>query len=251
MVKPTPMVAANWKCNGTKASVDELLQSFAQAKAGHPVECVVAPPLLHIPATQAALKGNALWAVAAQNCIAADGAFTGEVSAPMLKDFGVPWVILGHSERRSLYGESNGIVAAKVKAALAAGLKVIVCVGESLEQREQDKTMEVVLAQMAAVVEILPDGSWPSVVLAYEPVWAIGTGKVATPEQAQVVHAGMRTWLAEKTSPEIAAAARILYGGSVKSGNAASLYEQPDINGFLVGGASLTPDFLAIIAAAK
>lgn len=248
MSKPKPMVAANWKCNGTIQSSTELLAKFNEAKVDHDVDCIVAPTFLHLALVQAQLK-NPKFAIAAQNCIQKSGAFTGEVSIDLLKDFGVKWTIIGHSERRAYYGETNDIVAAKVDACIQKGLGVIACIGETLKEREEGRTATVVITQLATIAQKLRNEAWGQVVIAYEPVWAIGTGKVATPEQAQEVHTLIRKWLASNVSAEIAAKVRILYGGSVTAANCAQLYLQPDINGFLVGGASLKPEFINIILA--
>jgi triosephosphate isomerase len=202
---------------------------------------------------------KAPYEVAAQNCWVEPGlvdpthhydsdtgAFTGEVSAEMLEDLRIPWVILGHSERRNLFNESNEFVGKKVAHARFHGLSVIVCVGETLEERESGKTMDVIFAQLKAVATEIDDkehSSWGSqVVIAYEPIWAIGTGKVATPEQVQDVHAKIRQWLADNVSEEVAKATRIQYGGSVNAGNCSELARLSDIDGFLVGGASLKGD---------
>jgi triosephosphate isomerase len=246
--KPRPVVAANWKCNGTGASAVELINIFNIANIPHDVECVVAPPTLHIPLVQAQLR-NPRFVVAAQNAHIKAGAFTGEVSVELLLDAGVRTVILGHSERRALFGESSDVVATKVQVCAAAGMHVIACVGETLQEREAGRTGDVVIGQLEAIAAKLPPGLWPRVTIAYEPVWAIGTGKVATPEQAQEVHGAIRSWLASRVSPDAARNTRVLYGGSVTAGNAAQLYQQPDINGFLVGGASLKPEFVQIIMA--
>ena len=184
------------------------------------------------------------------------GAFTGEVSAEMLEDLDVPWVIIGHSERRTLLNEDNTTVGKKVAHARFHGLSVIVCVGETLEEREANETLDVIFAQLKAVADEIDDrehSSWGSqVVIAYEPIWAIGTGKVATPEQAQEVHAGIRAFMASAVSPAVASAVRIQYGGSVNAGNCEELAKQEDIDGFLVGGASLVgPDFVTICNAAR
>ena len=227
MSKPTPVVAANWKSNGTVAGLEELAAVFAKAAKGP--ELVVAPSALHLALAKEKFAGTA-FQVAAQNATAKAGAFTGEVNLDQLKDFGVEWVILGHSERRAMYNETDEVVAGKVDAALAKGLKVIACVGESLEQREAGTTEEVVLAQLFAIADKVPVAQWGQVVLAYEPVWAIGTGKVATPQQAQEVHKAIRTFLA-KISVEVANETRVLYGGSVNAKNAQSLYEQPVCQG--------------------
>jgi triosephosphate isomerase len=181
------------------------------------------------------------------------GAYTGEISAQLLKDLGVQWTLTGHSERRigfgGLAGETNEIVGRKTAVALAGGLSVIACVGELLEERESGRTMAVVAAQLAAIAAALPRDrdSWKRVVVAYEPVWAIGTGKVATPAQAEETHREIRQWVRENVSGEVAADLRIIYGGSVKGSNAKQLIAGPNIDGFLVGGASLLPEFVDII----
>lgn len=185
--------------------------------------------------------------VAAQNSYSeASGAYTGEIAPQQLHDAGVPWVILGHSERRSLFGDSDKVVADKVKAALAAGLKVIACIGETLEERETGVTNQVCQRQLEAIAAVLEDKDWKDIVVAYEPVWAIGTGKVATVQQAQDVHADTRAWLAKRVSPAVAEATRIIYGGSVNGKNCGELGGAVDIDGFLVGGASLKPEFIEI-----
>jgi triosephosphate isomerase len=247
--KPKPVVAANWKCNGTLAGLGELLTAFNAVKVDN-VQCVVAPAFLHIPFVQQQLK-NERFVVAAQNCIGKAGAFTGEVSLDLLKDVGIQWVILGHSERRQYYGETNDVVASKVDAAVNAGFTVIACIGESLKEREDGRTATVVITQIATIAQKLRKESWAKVVVAYEPVWAIGTGKVATPEQAQEVHQIIRQWVVSNVGADVAAKLQILYGGSVTAANAESLYSKADVNGFLVGGASLKPDFVKIIEAAK
>lgn len=241
------MVAANWKANGSMSLVKSLITTFNDAQIAHEVDCVVAPSALHIGAVQALLT-HSKFKVSAQNCIPKSGAFTGEMSLDMLKDAGINWTILGHSERRTYYGETNEIVAAKVQAAVSKGVSVIACVGETLRDREDGRMASVVVSQLATIAAVLRQDEWKSVVLAYEPVWAIGTGKVATPEQAQEVHLLIREWLGANVGPEVAAATRILYGGSVTASSAPQLYSQRDINGFLVGGASLKPEFVQIIA---
>jgi len=173
------------------------------------------------------------------------GAYTGEISADQLKDAQIHWVILGHSERRTILGESNEFVASKTAFALSQGINVILCVGESLETREANDTVPFIKNQLEAVLSAVKD--WSSIVIAYEPIWAIGTGKVATPQQAQEVHAEIRSWLKERQGGEVAEATRIIYGGSVNAKNAKELSEGPDIDGFLVGGASLKPEFVDIV----
>jgi triosephosphate isomerase len=176
------------------------------------------------------------------------GAYTGSHTIDVVSDFGLRWVLTGHSERRTIFGETDAATATKTKLALDAGASAIVCIGESLPEREADATLAVCTRQLQAVVDVLAPEQWARVVVAYEPVWAIGTGKVATKEQAQAVHVALRAFLAEKVSPAVAAATRIVYGGSVSASNCASLIAEADIDGFLVGGASLKPEFLAIIA---
>jgi len=207
---------------------------------------VVGVPAVYLDFVKANAPPNV--EVAAQNCFKADkGAFTGETSPLMLKDIGVNWVILGHSERRQIFGESDELIAEKVAFALSNGLKVIACIGETLDEREAGKTEEVVFRQTQAIADKIQD--WTNVVVAYEPVWAIGTGKTASPQQAQDVHQALRQWFAKCVSPEVAASIRIQYGGSVTGANAQELGSQPDIDGFLVGGASLKPEFVTIVNA--
>eukprot|EP01062_Namystynia_karyoxenos_P073562 TRINITY_DN70360_c0_g1_i1.p2 TRINITY_DN70360_c0_g1~~TRINITY_DN70360_c0_g1_i1.p2 ORF type:complete len:332 (+),score=129.31 TRINITY_DN70360_c0_g1_i1:97-996(+) len=243
-----PLVAGNWKSNATVQMIKDLSSAWNAVKISHDVDVFIAPSLLYCKRLQKELV-NPAFKVAAQNCTEKNGAFTGECSAEMIKDAGVPWVILGHSERRAIYGETDAVVAAKVAAALKAGLLVCACVGESLAERESGQTMQVVLQQTAAIAAKVMPHQWADVVIAYEPVWAIGTGKVATPQQAQEVHAGIRAWLSQNCGQQIAGSTRILYGGSVAPKNAADLWAQQDINGFLVGGASLKPDFIEVINA--
>lgn len=207
----------------------------------------MSPPAVYLLTVQEQLKGSKV-AVAAQNAYhKSSGAFTGEVSVSMLKDAHVPWVILGHSERRTLFHESDANVAEKTAAALAQGLSVILCIGETLEQREKNQTVDVVVRQLNAVADQVTD--WSKIVIAYEPVWAIGTGKVATSQQAQDVHAAIRKWAADKLGSSTADSLRIIYGGSVAAKNCKELANQPDIDGFLVGGASLKPEFVDIVNA--
>ncbi|KAL7272941.1 triosephosphate isomerase [Rhizina undulata] len=240
-------VGGNFKSNGTIASVKGIAENLNKSSLNQKVEVVVAPPALHLLLTREHLKQEI--GVAAQNVYdKGNGAYTGEISPAQLKDAGINWVILGHSERRTLLGESDQFVASKTKAALDGGLSVILCIGESLEQREANTTVAVVTSQLAAVSEVVTD--WTNIVIAYEPIWAIGTGKVATTEQAQEVHAAIRAWLKEKVSEEASEKTRILYGGSVTEKNSAELAKQADIDGFLVGGASLKPAFVDIINSA-
>lgn len=252
----TFFVGGNWKCNGTSASNKALCAAWSSATdAGEkytdkPVEIVIAPPALYALSAKAQLPAN--FAVALQNCwTGPGGAVTGEHAADMLAADGVNWVVLGHSERRALptLEETDATVAAKTAYALSAGLSVIACIGETLAEREAGDTLAVNERQLRAIADAVPADAWPRVVIAYEPVWAIGTGKVATPEQAQEVHAFLRAWLADNAAPAVADATRVIYGGSVKPGNARDLAAQKDIDGFLVGGASLKPDFTDVIDA--
>ena len=234
----TSLVAGNWKMHGNRASNRALLDEVVSGTAGlDGVECAVCVPFPYLGETSARLAGTQL-AWGAQNLSEhAQGAYTGEVSGAMLKEFGCRYVLVGHSERRQLYGETDSVVAAKFTAAAGNGVTPILCVGETLAEREAGRTQEVVGRQLDAVK--FQGGA----VLAYEPVWAIGTGRTATPEQVQEVHSFLR----KKVTP----ATRILYGGSVKPGNAASLFALPDVDGGLIGGASLVAaDFIDIVKAA-
>jgi triosephosphate isomerase len=242
------LIAGNWKMNGSSVANAALLQELL-ASLGTPA-CTVAlcVPAVYLAQVQVLLAGSAI-ALGAQDLSAHEaGAYTGEISAAMLKDFAVRYAIVGHSERRQYHGENDLVVAAKAGRALAAGITPIVCVGETLAEREAGKTEEVVKRQLAAVIHA--NGHCISeIVVAYEPVWAIGTGKTASPEQAQQVHAVLRAQLKAATAQ--AARIQILYGGSMNAANASELLSQPDIDGGLIGGASLkAPDFLKIIAAA-
>lgn len=246
-------IAGNWKMNTNSAQGLELAAALAKAigvESG--VEVAICPPAVYLDAIAGAIHGSAV-GLGAQNChFEAKGAFTGEVSPPMLVDIGCKYVILGHSERRQLYHESNEDVNRKVKAALAAGLIPIVCVGETLDERKANRTQAVVREQVEGSLAGLSGEQVLQLVIAYEPIWAIGTGVVATPEQAEEVHADLRSLLAKQYTAGVANAVRIQYGGSVSAENAATLLAQPNIDGALVGGASLKADgFLAIIDAAK
>ena len=242
------IVAGNWKMNGSVESVVELVKGL---KAYDTVDVIVAPTFVYLPIVSETLKHSEIKLAAQTVSEFASGAYTGEVSLSMLKDFAVSHVILGHSERRSLFLETDAQVAEKVLVTLDAGLTPILCVGETLEQREAGTTLEVCNAQVNAVLEKVGVELFEKVVIAYEPVWAIGTGKSATSEQAQEVHKGIRNNIAEK-SIEVAQSVAILYGGSVKASNSAELFAQPDIDGALVGGASLdAKEFNSIIESAK
>ena len=244
------LVAGNWKMNGSLAANAALLEAL-RAHGAAPGACDVAVcvPAPYLAQVQALVQGSAI-AVGAQDVSAHEsGAYTGEFSAAMLQDFGVRYAIVGHSERRQYHQESDALVAIKAQRALAAGITPIVCVGETLAEREAGLTFEVVKRQLAAVVHL--NGHCISeIVLAYEPVWAIGTGKTASPQEAQAVHLVLRQQL--QAASERADRVRIVYGGSMNAGNAASLLAEPDIDGGLIGGAALkAPDFLAIVQAAQ
>ncbi|HQY36382.1 MAG TPA: triose-phosphate isomerase [Pseudomonadota bacterium] len=244
------LVAGNWKMHGTRASARELVAAIVAAPIAA-VDLAVMPPYPLLPALVAEFGAGAL-AFGGQDVSAhAQGAYTGEVSAAMLVECGCRYAIVGHSERRQYHAEDNELVAAKFAAAQAEGLVPILCVGETLAERDGDRTEDVVGTQLAAVVARCGPAAFASAVLAYEPVWAIGTGRTATAGQAQAVHRYLRGKLAERDA-RIAGSLRILYGGSVKPGNALELFSQPDVDGGLIGGASLVAaDFLAIAAAAR
>jgi len=245
------LVAGNWKMHGGLARNSDLLQSLIQAIGkGGKSDCAVCVPYPYLAQAQEMLKGTAIAWGAQSLSEHAQGAYTGEVSAAMLVDFGCRYVIVGHSERRSLYGESNETVAAKFLAGVNGGLTPILCVGETLEQREQGVTEKIIGAQFDAVLQAAGVGGFANAVIAYEPVWAIGTGRTATPQQAQEVHAFIRQRLAGSDAA-LAQRLQILYGGSVKPQNAAELFGMADIDGGLIGGAALVAqDFLAICEAA-
>jgi len=247
-----PFVAGNWKLNGSKASCRSLIQGIVEGmSAVKNAEVAVCPPYLYIPQAADLLQGSKVSLGAQNACDQELGAFTGEVSSTMLQEFGCRYVILGHSERRSIYGETDELVASKTQAVVKQGLTPILCIGELLEERESGKTEAVVARQLDAVIAVGGAALISSCVIAYEPVWAIGTGKTATPEQAQAVHAFIRGKIAQLDAG-VADKVRILYGGSVKPDNAAELFSQQDIDGGLIGGASLdAPGFIAICAAAN
>ncbi|XP_020960148.1 triosephosphate isomerase, chloroplastic isoform X1 [Arachis ipaensis] len=250
-------VGGNWKCNGTKDSISKLVSDLNNAKLEADVvpynfvrstDVVVAPPFVYIDQVKGSITDRI--EISAQNSwVGKGGAFTGEISVEQLKDLGCKWVILGHSERRHIIGEKDDFIGKKAAYALSEGLGVIACVGELLEEREAGKTFDVCYQQLKAFADAVP--SWDNIVIAYEPVWAIGTGKVATPQQAQEVHVAVRDWLKNNVSAEVASKIRIIYGGSVNGGNCAELAKQEDIDGFLVGGASLKgPEFATIVNSA-
>lgn len=257
--------------NGTKQSVRDLVDVLnATPVDPERVEVVVAPPALHAGLVLPLLDRKI--AVCAQNVsLTGTGAFTGEIAAEQLlgafilstsgsesvahcgaemTDFGISWTLVGHSERRAYYGESDEIAAKKAKRALDLGLQVIFCIGETLAEREAEQTLAVLTRQTKALADIITQADWSRVVIAYEPVWAIGTGVVATPAQAQDAHQNLRAWLAAEVSFAVADSVRLIYGGSVKADNAAELIALEDVDGFLVGGASLQPEFRSIVRSA-
>lgn len=246
-----PLVAGNWKMNGSKASIKELLDGIKQGIGEvKNTEVAVCPPAVYLADVAAQLQGTPI-ALGAQNVSQEPaGAFTGEIAVSMLKDFSCRYVIVGHSERRTLYGETDAVVAQKFAAVRAAGLVPVLCIGETLQERESGVTEEVVSRQLDAVIALEGVGALADAVIAYEPVWAIGTGKTATPEQAQQVHAYIRSRIAERDAA-VAEKVRILYGGSMNGANAATLVAQPDIDGGLIGGASLkAQEFITVCRAA-
>jgi len=241
------LLAGNWKMHGSKTMVDSLLRALlAGVGRENEVDFAVFPPFPYLGQTQMILQGSSIaWGGQTLNP-AAPGAYTGEVCASMLVDFGCRYVLVGHSERRTLYGETDADVALRFEAAQKAGLEPVLCVGETLQQRESGETEDIVGRQLEAVIEHCGIAAFASATVAYEPVWAIGTGKTATPDQAQVIHAFIRDKFAT-LDDIISSQIRILYGGSVNGGNAADLFAREDIDGGLVGGASLKAgDFLAI-----
>ena len=244
------LVVGNWKMNGSLAANAGLLSGIADGLAGATAACAVCVPAPYLAQAQASLSATAIGWGAQDVSAHASGAYTGEVAASMLADFACRYVIVGHSERRAYHGEGSELVARKAVAALDAGLTPIVCVGETLAEREAGQTDAIVRGQLDAVLALVGERV-NQIVIAYEPVWAIGTGKTATPAMAQEVHASLRAQLAE-ANPAAAQSVQILYGGSMKPDNAVELLAQPDIDGGLIGGAALkAADFLAIIHAGK
>jgi len=245
------LVAGNWKMNGSKAGIRKLIAGIlARVKADSDVELVVIPAYIHLPLVKSLIEDTPVRLGAQDLSEHESGAYTGEISGAMLAEFACRFVLVGHSERRSIHGESDEQVAAKFEAAQSAGLKPILCVGESLEDREADRTRDVVGRQLGAVIDRVGIEALGHSVIAYEPVWAIGTGRTASPEQAQEIHAFIREQIAERDAI-IAGRVRILYGGSVKPENAMDLFAREDIDGGLIGGASLSSDaFMDIYRAA-
>jgi len=243
------IVAGNWKMNASKDSVESLVTDILSGASDVSAEVIVCAPFPYLSQVEALIEGSNLMLGAQNLNVNASGAFTGEVSAEMIKDFGANHVIVGHSERRSLYGETSEIVAEKTKAAIDSGLTPILCLGESLDQRESGKTESVVSEQLNKVIKMVGIEAFNNIIIAYEPVWAIGTGMTATPEQAQAVHKFIRDLLAS-SSQDIADKTAILYGGSMNASNAVELISCADIDGGLIGGAALkAEDFLQICKA--
>ncbi|XP_014256156.1 triosephosphate isomerase-like [Cimex lectularius] len=240
--------AGNWKMNTLKKNVEEILTNLKNNVDGENADIVVAPPAAYLQMVQS--QKPSYVQLAAQNCFKkSTGAFTGEISPTMLLDFGTKWVILGHSERRHVFGETDELISEKVSHALKEGLHVIACIGETKEQRQSNQTAKVVQEQLKSIASGVTD--WTKVVIAYEPVWAIGTGIVATPDQAQEAHKLIRSWIADNVSSNVADHVRVVYGGSVNAANCKALSKLNDVDGFLVGGASLTAEFATICNATK
>ncbi|HEX4045941.1 MAG TPA: triose-phosphate isomerase [Gammaproteobacteria bacterium] len=246
------LIAGNWKMHGSVSQVKTLLAGIKQGAGDYPaIEIVVLPTFVHLLLAHDLLANTPILLGAQNLYVGNQGAFTGEVAGTMLADLGCQYVLIGHSERRSLFHEDLALIAAKFKAAVAAGLKPILCVGETQAQREQDQTKQVITEQIESVIDAAGIQAFRQAVIAYEPVWAIGTGLTATPEQAQTVHAFIRQLFAQQ-QVDLAATMRILYGGSMKPDNAAALLAMPDVDGGLIGGASLSAEsFLQICAAAN
>jgi triosephosphate isomerase len=245
------VIGGNWKCNGTVEEMKKIIETInAAGEFPASSEVVIAVPSIHLVKAMDMFRSEVN--VCAEDCgvNAGFGAFTGELSPKLLMDAGVKWTLTGHSERRvgfGIPGESNELVGKKTAVAVKEGMSVMACIGEQLAERENGTTMDVCAAQLAAIAKELSIADWAQVVVAYEPVWAIGTGKVATPEQAEQTHKECRAWIATNVSAEVAEAVRIVYGGSVNGGNCSKLIACPNIDGFLVGGASLKPEFVDII----
>jgi triosephosphate isomerase (TIM) len=241
------IVAGNWKMNNDYVDSELLISKLLEHHHHSTTDVIVAPPFTNILAVTNSLKGSSI-AVAAQNMhYAESGAFTGEVSASMLTSVGVHTVILGHSERRAYFNETDALLAKKVDTALAHDMRVIFCFGEELADRKAGNENEVVASQIKNALFHLPESAWSQIVLAYEPVWAIGTGETATPDQAQDMHAFIRQTLADQYSSALADEVSILYGGSVKSANAKEIFSKPDVDGGLIGGAALDADHFSAI----
>jgi triosephosphate isomerase len=243
------IVAGNWKMNGSRESIVSLIGGLLKMD-GSSSEVVVAPSFPYLSQVNDLIDGSGVMLAAQNVSHELKGAYTGEVSASMLGDFGVKYVLLGHSERRSLYGETDDIVASKVKTVLGFGLVPMLCIGETLAERESGKTLDVCERQIQAVIDVVGIDDFERMTIAYEPVWAIGTGLSASAEQAQEIHQSIRAFLA-KSSESISQKVQILYGGSVKASTSSALFKMPDVDGALVGGASLdAKEFIAIVKAA-
>lgn len=244
-------VGGNFKMNGNLQSIKEIADRLNSSDMDKNAHVVVAPPFPYLSYTKEQLKGSNV-EVSAQNSFNnGNGAFTGEVSVDQIKDVGATWVILGHSERRTILKETDDFIASKAKFAVDNGLKVIYCIGETLDEKKAEKTIQVVQKQIDAAVAKLDGSDWDKIVLAYEPVWAIGTGLAATPDDAQAVHEEIRKYVRQTVSDAVSDNVQILYGGSVNGKNAASFNDKADVDGFLVGGASLKPEFIDIVNARK
>ena len=244
------IVAGNWKMNNDQRQTEILLNALTVHSKPKDVRVMVAPSFTQLSQSIDLLKNDSIKVVAQNMNAAASGAYTGEVSAAMLKGIGVTTVVLGHSERRSLYHENNSSLSEKVKTAIAEGMEIIFCFGEQLEERKTDRHFEVVKDQLSEALFALPEAAWELIILAYEPVWAIGTGETASPAQAQEMHAFIRSLIVERYSLSLANEIAILYGGSVKPSNAKEIFSMEDVDGGLIGGASLNAeDFMAIVNA--
>lgn len=244
------IVAGNWKMNKNLSETKALISELKENLSASGVTVKIAPTFVNLAAARQMVQNHAIEVIAQNMHFAESGAFTGEISAAMLKDIGVEEVILGHSERRSHFGETDSLLRKKVATAISEDMKVIFCFGEMLDERKAGNHMAVVKEQLSAALFSLEENSWDQITLAYEPVWAIGTGETASPEQAQEMHAFIRQTLEEAYDESLAKGVSILYGGSVKPGNAAELFGQADVDGGLIGGASLVADdFLAIVNA--
>ncbi len=242
------IVAGNWKMNKTESETTQLIEELQQQDLMRGVEVFVAPTFVNLSAAVKAAKDSRIHVTAQNMHQSASGAYTGEISSAMLLDIGVQHVILGHSERRAYFGETDELLKEKVQAALQAGLHIIFCFGEELENRKWDTHFDVVKKQLSTALFDLDTTQWQKIVLAYEPVWAIGTGETASPEQAQEMHAFIRSLIFENYDSSCADTVSILYGGSVKPGNATEIFAQEDVDGGLIGGASLqAEDFAAIV----
>ncbi len=250
--KRTPLMAANWKMHKTLAETKEFFNSFLpKVENLDDRDILIAPPFTALALSKKLTESSSVILCAQNMHWEEKGAFTGEISPLMIKEIGINWVILGHSERRHIFGENNEVIAAKVSSALAHEINPILCIGEKLEERELGQTEDVLKVQLESVFGTLSQELAKKMTIAYEPVWAIGTGKTATPDIAQQAHAFIRSWLSNWFDSSIAQKVRILYGGSVKPENVESLMAQPDIDGVLVGGASLDPEKFSRIAGCK